>query len=111
MGLGRARWDGAGTRFVNIARPTDGFRIALSPPVRALVENEKTTRPGFEAFWDDIIERLKFTAHREGVSDRRLGPGHRVWTTHDGVRAGQPRVRLVYHVLGDTVTIRMAQFG
>jgi hypothetical protein len=94
---------------MNVARPPDGFVVRLSTTVQQLVEATEASNPAFAAYWADILERLRFTAHREGEPDVRLGPGHRLWKAQGG--DGRPRVRLVYLVLGSQLLIKVAQFG
>jgi len=93
---------------MNIARPPGGFDIVLSEAVQQLVDARSEDDPEFERYWADILARLRFTAHREGEADIRLGPGHRLWTAQGG---GRPRVRLVYRVLGTQVRIKIADLG
>jgi hypothetical protein len=96
---------------MRLARPPGGFRIQLSPNVRLLVEAECEKSPDFGSYWRDIVSRLSFTAHLEGVADARFGPGHRLWAASADPDRRLPRVKLVYLVLGDTVRIRVAHIG
>lgn len=48
---------------------------------------------------------MKFVAHKEGAEDLRLGPGHRIYKVAGYPDYGIPTLRIVYHVLGDQVTI------
>lgn len=90
---------------MRIARPPNGFRIIEKPTVTQLIEAESVSWPRLKQHWIDIKERLKFVAHKEGTEDRRLGPGHRIFKAAGYPDFGIPTVRLVYHVLGDQVTI------
>ena len=96
---------------MNILRPPGGFKIVLTPGVQALVDEAKAELDGFDRYWIDITERLRFTAHLEGVADRRFGPGNRLWVSAEDVERGLPRVKLVYLVLGAKVTINVAAIG
>lgn len=92
---------------MRIARPPDGFRILERATVKALMEHEATRWPRLPQYWLDIKERLRFVAHREGIEDRRLGPGHRLFVAKGFPQYALPTIRLVYHLLGDTVTIEV----
>lgn len=94
---------------MQIARPPDGFVITCKQPVAALVDEAGQADARFIQYWDDVLERLKFTAHREGVADDRLGAGHRLFVV-EGIN-GLPRLTLVYLVLGDGVTIKMLRIS
>lgn len=96
---------------MRLARPPGGFNISLSQNVQALVDSECEKSPAFAQHWQDIIDRLRFLAHVEGVADNRFQPGCRLWIGAADEERGLPRVKLVYLVLGDTVRIRVAAFG
>lgn len=96
---------------MRIARPPSGFTIILSPAVNTLIAERSVNDPVFERFWADVLERLKFTAHLEGVPQERFGPGHRLWIASADSAAGRPRISLVYQVLGDRVRIRVANIA
>lgn len=96
---------------MRLARPPGGFKIALSKGVELLAAQACEADERFSRYWNDIKERLRFTAHVEGVADSRFGAGHRLWAAAADEERGVPRVRLVYVVLGDTVRIKVASFG
>ena len=95
---------------MNICRPEGGFRIIIRPNVAVLVANKVEQLPAFEQYWNDILERLRFVAHLEGVSDHRFGAGYKLWAAQADTERGLPRVRLVYLALGDKVTVSVACF-
>lgn len=96
---------------MDIARPPQGFTISLSDTVIHMVATRVETVPDFERYWGDIVERLKFTAHREGEPEPRLGRGFRLLVfSGDGIPA-RPRVVLGYRVLGDTVSIKLLRIS
>lgn len=98
-------------RGMNIARPPGGFTISMSDGVRALIEQTCQNSPPFARHWEDIVDRLRFTAHVEGVPDGRLGNGYRIWSAAEDSEKGVPRVRLVYRVVGSVVHVRLAAVG
>lgn len=103
MGIGSSIVDA----LMNIARPATGFEISISANVRALIENEISKNPEFERYWGDIIERLKFVAHRIGSPEERLARGARLHAFADQGLPGRPRVVVGYVVLGKTVNIKL----
>lgn len=94
-----------------ILRPPGGFKVTLSPGVQALVSEAIVVNPDFEQHWKDIVDRLRFTAHVEGVADSRFGKGHRLFAAAADEDRKLPRVKLVYSVLGANVRIRVAAIG
>ncbi|HEX2764015.1 MAG TPA: hypothetical protein VHM92_09290 [Allosphingosinicella sp.] len=96
---------------MKLARPPGGFKISLSPGVKKLIEQRSEQSPEFARYWKDILERLRFVAHVEGVADNRFQEGCRLWAAAADEDRDLPRVRLVYLVLGDTVRIRVASIG
>ncbi len=87
---------------MRIARPPEGFAIILSESAQQTLRSAQQAVPRIDDIWTGITERLKFTAHREGVS---LKNGDRVYQIDADASFGIPRVALVYRVLGDAVTI------
>lgn len=96
---------------MRIARPPGGFAISMADGVRALIEQTCENSSPFARHWEDIVDRLRFTAHVEGVEDSRLGNGYRIWSAADDFEKGVPRVRLVYRVVGSVIQIRLAAVG
>lgn len=96
---------------MRIARPPEGFAIRCVATVEALLSLQAQQQPQFIRYWDDIVERLKFTAHREGQPEERLGRGYRLLALDGDRSAGRPRVVLGYLVLGDTVTIKLLRIS
>lgn len=94
-----------------ILRPPGGFKITCSPGVLALVAQAIEANPSFEQHWNDILERLRFTAHVEGVADARFAKGHRLFAAAGDDDRALPRVKLVYSVLGANVRIKVAAIG
>jgi len=91
---------------MHIARPPGGFFIREAETISALIDAESLYWPRLPEHWAAIKERLRFTAHREGTIDRRLGPGHRLLVVEGLVSSGIPKLRAVYRVLGDEVVIK-----
>jgi hypothetical protein len=92
---------------MNIARPPGGFSVVLADPVRALVDDVLGSHPELEPHWRAVIARLRAAAHTMGEAVTN-DPGQRaaiLQPSHAGVT-----IWLVWHVLGDTVTILKAQF-
>lgn len=96
---------------MSIFRPSGGFKITLAPAVEALVVQRAEGDPAFEQHWADIMERLRFTAHLEGVPNSRFAKGHRLFVAGADGERGLPRVRIVYSVLGANVRIRVVGIG
>lgn len=93
---------------MRFARPAGGFKINLSGGVKSLIEQRCADSADFSRFWSDILDRLSFVAHVEGVADNRFKKGCRLWAAQADEERGLPRVRLVYSILGDRVTILVA---
>lgn len=92
---------------MRFARPQSGFNVSLTATVAAMIAAEIQREPIFERHWGDVIERLKFTAHRDGVEEPRLGKGYRL-TTFLGIQSeARPKIIVGYLVLGDTVRITL----
>ncbi|NWK98669.1 hypothetical protein DM806_24000 [Sphingobium lactosutens] len=96
---------------MRIARPPGGFKFTIAQNVQLLVNQECERNPSFGQHWADILERLRFVAHLEGVSDPRFAKGCRLWVGAKDQGRDLPRIKLVYKVLGDRVTINVASFG
>ena len=96
---------------MNIARPVDGFRITWPPTVAALIDSQNAVNPNFQRYWDDVIERLKFTAHREGTPEPRLGKGYKLIVINGIQSEGRPRLAIGYLVLGDHVKITLLRIS
>jgi hypothetical protein len=97
---------------VQIARPPDGFKITEYPAVTALITARSEQLPRLRAHWEAIKERLKFTGHRDPETVPVPGkPGFRLFVDDGEPSVGLPRVRVVYLVLGDTLTIERAEVG
>lgn len=96
---------------MSIMRPSGGFKITLAPAVQELIDQRIDGDPAFKQHWDDILERLRFTAHLEGVPNSRFAKGHRLFAAGADGERGLPRVRLVYSVLGANVRIRVVGIG
>lgn len=96
---------------MRIARPPGGFTVSMSDGVRALIEQNCQSSSDFARHWEDIVDRLRFTAHVEGVEDTRLGNGYRIWSAAEDSDKGVPRVKLVYRVVGSVVQVRLAAIG
>lgn len=96
---------------MTIFRPAGGFRLIVAPAVQQIVDSWIGGDAGRQQYWNDILDRLRFTAHLEGVAEPRFPPGHRLWASAEDDSRGLPRIRLVYHVLGDRVRIRVASIG
>ena len=96
---------------MNISRPKSGFIVTWPTTVADLIDAEVAQYPDFVRHWEDIIERLKFTAHREGKLEPRLGAGYRLLALGGNPSEGRPRVVVGYLVLGDSVRIRLLRIS
>ena len=92
---------------MDIARPIDGFKVTWPQTISSYVQSEIDKNPLFERFWGDLIEHLKFVAHRVGGEEPRLGKGCRIFATGPDRISGQPRIVVGYRALGENVTIRL----
>lgn len=80
---------------MNVARPPGGFKITLSAGVKALVAEFCARSSSYERHWNDIVDRLKFVAHVEGVADSRFKKGCRLWASAAEAERDLPRIKLV----------------
>jgi hypothetical protein len=96
---------------MHIARPPDGFIVRQSKAVEALIKASCEQWPRLDAHWLAIQQRLKFTGHREGLLIGPHRPGWKLFVDDGDPPAGLPRIRVVYRVLGDTLSIDMASIG
>lgn len=92
---------------MNIARPPGGFHIAWTSTVGLYLDQASEQHLRFGEVWGALIERLKFTAHREGEPMPQLGPGHKLLIVEGDPLYNLPRLTVGYKVLGDRVTIRL----
>ena len=96
---------------MNIVRPSTGFNIRCADTVSAMVKQAGETNPAFVRYWGDVLERLKFTAHREGTPEPRLGNGFRLLVVNGVPAEGRPRLVVGYLALGDTVSISLLRIA
>ena len=96
---------------MHIARPPDGFAVSFSPTVSEMVQAEIALRPEFSRHWGDIVERLRFTAHREGKPEPRLGKGFRLFVAAGIPSEGRARVVVGYRALGDSVHVTLIRIS
>jgi hypothetical protein len=90
---------------VNIAKPPGGFQVRISPAVQAHLREVTGQFDDFEWRWASVVDRLKQTAHVEGVAiDGHAGQRGGVFMMDDW------RIKVAWHVLGDTVTVMRADF-
>ena len=96
---------------MHIARPPGGFTVSFSPNVLDMVRAEMALRPEFGRHWGDIVERLRFTAHREGKPESRLGKGFRLFVAAGVPSEGRARVVVGYRALGDSVHVTLIRIS
>ena len=87
---------------MRIARPPDGFRIELSAGAQATLDAARVGAPRLDEVWLGICERMKMTAHREGVP---VANGRQLYQNEGDARFGIPTITVKYLVLGDVVKI------
>lgn len=92
---------------MKIARPSGGFKILIAPTELPYIQELCGLSAAVDRHWRDILDRLRFTAHVEGVEVRGFAPGHRLWVSAPEEDRQLPRIRVVYLVLGDKVTIKV----
>jgi hypothetical protein len=96
---------------MQIARPPDGgFLVLQSKTVEALIDSYSAQWPRLSSHWLGICLRLKFTGHREGAPVAHR-PGWRLFIDDGDPLAGLPKIRIVYRVVGDMISIEMAGVG
>ena len=90
---------------VNIARPAKGFKIEVAPAVQAFVDQMAKDDSRFFWRWETVLARLRGVGHVTGAPiDTNPSERGGVFTV-DGWK-----IKVVWRVLGDTVTIRAADF-
>lgn len=89
---------------MDIARPKSGFVLVEPPHFHQTLADAVGKYPRVFDHWEAIKERLKITAHREGAAAAKAGT--RVFEALGEVDVGLPTIRVVYFVLGDTVTFK-----
>lgn len=91
---------------MNIARPATGFIIAEPANFKELLQSHAEKWPRAVSHWEGIKDRLKMTAHREGVSIAG-NSSNRVFEAEGDTASGLPTIRVAYHVLGDKLDFKM----
>jgi hypothetical protein len=87
---------------MNIARPATGFLISEPAGFATYLAGYVQKYPRVTNHWNDIKERLKMTAHREGAAVGH--PLHRTFESLGSLAAGFPTIRVAYFVFADTLT-------
>ena len=92
---------------MRIAKPADGFRVVINENVTSLITSLEDEHPRIIEHWQDIVDRLKHVAHKEGRDIKWGSPGHRIYVAEADDLMGTPRLKVIYMVLGDTLTIKV----
>lgn len=92
---------------MRIAKPIDGFRVVINENVTDLIESLEEEHPRILEHWQNIIDRLKHVAHKEGRDIKWGSSGHRIYIAESDDLIGTPRMKIIYMVLGDTLTIKV----
>ncbi len=87
---------------MRFARPPQGFRIVLSDLAALTLEANTGAFPRLSEIWDAYCERLRFTAHRDGLP---LPRNRQVIKFEGDTTFGIPTVAVVYVVVGDRVEV------
>jgi hypothetical protein len=87
---------------MNIARPATGFRLSEPATFATYLINSEQQWPRARDHWEAVKDRLKMTAHREGVAVGN--PANRVFESVGDSTSGFPTIRVAYFVLGDSLT-------
>lgn len=87
---------------MRFARPPDGFRIVLSDLAALTLEANRASFPRLSDVWGAHCERLKFTAHRDGLP---LSHNRQVIKFEGDAAFRIPTIAAVYVVVGDRVEI------
>lgn len=90
---------------MQIARPSNGFRLVENPRVFQTIESVKRQCPWLERAYSDLRERLRMAGHRVGDPIRPTDMSQRVYIEADP-ETGDNRMCVSYRVLGDTLTIK-----
>lgn len=92
---------------VNIAKPPGGFRLIERPAIAPLLDSYTQQWPRLPEWWSNLTDRLRQTGHREGKPVAGGPQGSRLFVVDADPFIGLPRIKVVYVVLGDTLTIYM----
>lgn len=92
---------------MRIAKPKEGFNIIVNESVDLLIKSYKDKHPRIEEHWANILDRLKQVAHRVGEDVNWGASGHKIYIAEDIPEMNVPRLKIIYMVLGDTVTIKV----
>lgn len=93
---------------MHVVRPPSGFRVIVEEHVKDYIHCESTQNVRVEQFWKDILQRIKFTALREGEPVSGCSPPRFVFLAEGAPRFELPHVRLVYEIFADTLTVKAA---
>lgn len=92
---------------MRIAKPKDGFRVKINQNVSDLIASLEEECPRILEHWQNILDRLQHVAHKEGREIDWGTPGHRLYIAEADDLIGTPRLKIIYMVLGDTLTIKV----
>lgn len=92
---------------MRIAKPAEGFKVKINQNVSDLVSSLEEKYPRILEHWQNVIDRLKHVAHKEGRDIDWGTPGHRLYIVEADDLIGTPRLKIIYMVLGDTLTIKV----
>lgn len=87
---------------MRFARPPTGFHIVLGPLAKTTLQSNSLAIPRLAATWNDIAARLKYTAHRDGLT---IGENRFVGKFEGDSEFGIPSISIVYVVVGDRVEV------
>lgn len=92
---------------MKVGRPPSGFRIVILDPVTTAIQMQSANWPRLPELFDGIVERLKFTGHRDEESKEIKGRwNHRVFVAKGDPRHGIPQINVVYTIQSDTLTFK-----
>ena len=95
----------SGDKRPDEVRPANEFIVRQAKTVEALIDAHCVRWARLSSHWLGIRLRLKFTGHRDGVPIGPHRPSWRLFVDDGDPSAGLPRIRVVYHALGDTISI------
>jgi hypothetical protein len=89
---------------VKFARPSGGWKVQVNAPVNKTIESNKGRYPRLRELFNDLVQRLRYTGHRDEES-QPVGSdwNRRVFVAAGDAKHGIPRIAVVYEIDVDTI--------
>ena len=92
----------------------DGFTVVVPDGIKDYIEGYESEYPNLGRFWEDVVETLRFVAHRIGSSlnagDAEYG-GRRVYRAESDAKLKLPSLVVAYEVTGTSVLVRQVMLN